>query len=163
MTIIPGGLAHFEASIWACVIDPRHLLDEANPPALIASWIVHEATHARLWRCGIGYQEEELRARVEAVCFRREQAFAAKLPNGEQVREQADQRLTAYADQGYWTDEAFRARYLEGAGKAFQYLGAPNWLIRVLMAVGPPLVGLTSRTKRYFGRLLQRTLPPLGN
>jgi hypothetical protein len=30
----------------------------------------HEATHARLWTCGIAY-EERLRARVEAVCLRK--------------------------------------------------------------------------------------------
>jgi len=37
---------------------------------------VHEATHARLRRYGIGY-EEGLRQRVEEANFRRELAFAS--------------------------------------------------------------------------------------
>ena len=77
----------------------------SSRPELIASVIVHEATHARLMRCGIGY-EEELRARVEKVCLRRELAFAAKLPNGEQIRAQTDPEL-GYLPPSYWTNEAF--------------------------------------------------------
>lgn len=127
--IIPGGIAHFDYSIWACVLDPRHVLDEANSPSRIAATIVHEATHARLWRRGIRYQEDS-RSRVEAICFRSERAFAARIPNGEQIREQADQRLRAYASQDYWTDEAFRRRYNDGSIEALRYLKMPNWLIR---------------------------------
>jgi hypothetical protein len=145
VAVIPGGLAHFEPSIWACVLDERHLLNDANPPERIAASIVHEATHARLWRSGIGYDGEELRARVEAVCFRRERAFAAKLPNGERNRELADQKLAAYADPSYWTNEAFRTREAEGVRKALQYLGTPNWLVRVMMVV-----------RRAFSRLVRR-------
>ena len=111
--------------------DPRYVLDEANSLEKIANSIVHEATHARLWRCGIGYQEE-LRAQVEATCFRRERAFAAKLPHGEQIREQAERKLAAYANQDYWTDEAFRARYIEGAVEVSRYTGMPEWLVRIL-------------------------------
>lgn len=127
--IIPGGIAHFDYSIWACVLDPRHVLDEANSPAGIAATIVHEATHARLWRRGIRYQED-LRPRVEAICFRSERAFAARIPNGERIREQADQQLHAYAGQDYWTDEAFHRRYNNGSIEALLYLQMPNWLIR---------------------------------
>jgi hypothetical protein len=137
VTVISGGLAHFDPSICACVLDERHLLNNANPPERIAASIVHEATHARLWRSGIGYEGEELRARVEAVCFRRERAFAAKLPNrnGQRNREQADQKLAAYADRGYWTDEAFYTREVQDVHKTLQYLGMPNWLVRVVMAI----------------------------
>jgi len=132
--VTPGGLAHFDSSIWACVLDPRYVLDETKSSEEIASTIVHEATHARLWRRGIGYQEE-LRSRVEAACFRRERAFAAKLPNGAKIRDQADRYLAAYASQDYWTDEAFRTRHLDGLVKASQYLGSPDWLIRIFKAL----------------------------
>jgi hypothetical protein len=37
---IPGGLAHFDYSIWACVLDPRYVLDETNSPETIAGAIV---------------------------------------------------------------------------------------------------------------------------
>jgi hypothetical protein len=127
--LIPGGIAHFDSSIWACVLDPRHVLNHANSTERIASSIVHEATHARLWRRGIRYQED-LRSRVEAVCFRSERAFAAKLPNGEQMREQAERSLAAYASPEYWTDEAFRKRRHEGSIETLRYLQMPNWLIR---------------------------------
>jgi hypothetical protein len=140
--LIPGGLAQFDSSIWACLLDPRDLLDETRSPELIASWIVHEATHARLWRWGIGYQEE-LRSRVEAVCLRREQAFAAKLPDGALIREQADWKLSAYANQDYWTDEACRARMIEGYAGALQYVGMPSWFIKSMLAVRSPLQVMT--------------------
>ena len=83
---------------------------ETTSPELIAAVIVHEATHARLERYGIGY-EEKLRARIEAVCFRRELAFAAKLPNGEAVRQPAEDRLKAYASANFWTNAAFAERF----------------------------------------------------
>jgi hypothetical protein len=129
--IIPGGIAHFDSSIWACVLDPRHVLNEENSAARIAASIVHEATHARLWRRGIGYQEN-MRLRVEAVCFRSEQAFAARIPEGEQIAEQAERMLAHYADQVHWTDQAFRQRHNDGSIEALRYLKIPNWLIRRL-------------------------------
>lgn len=132
--VIPGKIAAFDSSIWACLLDPRHVLDDAKSPERIATSIVHEATHARLWRRGIGY-EEKLRSRVEAICFRRERAFAAKLPNGEQLRELADRNLLGYKNQEYWTDEAFRARYYEDALEGLKYLGTPNWLMQILKPV----------------------------
>ena len=100
---------------------------------MIASTIVHEATHARLMRCGIGY-ETELRARVEAVCARRELAFANKLPNGAQVRESAERILElCAADDGYWSNTAFEERHVEGSIEAMRHLGAPDWLVRVFL------------------------------
>jgi hypothetical protein len=105
---------------------PRH-----HPPELIAAAIVHEATHARLWRCGIGY-DEELRARVEAACFRRELAFAAKLPNGERVQEQARDALAI--PPATWTDTAERDRNVDGSTEVLHHLGAPNGLVRALLA-----------------------------
>jgi hypothetical protein len=139
--LVVEGVACFESSIWACVIDPRHLRDEGSSPERIAATIVHEATHARLWRCGIGYPEA-LRASVEAVCFRRERAFAAKLPNGEQIRDQAERKLEAYADQDYWTDAAFRTRYEAQLVTSSQYMGMPAWLIRICRPIRSLLLGL---------------------
>jgi len=125
---LPASIGSFNASLNACQLDERFVLDEKSAPELIASVIVHEATHARLMRCGIGY-EEELRARVEKVCLRRELAFAAKLSNGERIRAQADPEL-GYLPQSYWTNEAFLDRHLKGSAEALSYFGMPNWLIR---------------------------------
>src|SRR5262245_47027400 len=70
--LIPEALARFNPSLRACELDTRYVRDQASTPELIAATIVHEATHARLWHCGIGYEEDQ-RHRVEAVCVRREQ------------------------------------------------------------------------------------------
>jgi hypothetical protein len=133
-----GFLGCHNASINACELDTRYVLAETSSLETIASTIVHEATHARLWRCGIDY-EESLRARVEAVCLRREIAFAAKLPNGQEARERAEHMLEWCASDDPWSDAALRERHLEGAMEAMRYLGMPAWFIRTL----PPLRALT--------------------
>jgi len=94
--------------------------------------------------CGIGYKTE-LRARVEMACVRRQLAFAAKLPNGGQVRESAEHALEfCAADDGYWSDTALEERYVEGSIEAMRHLGAPDWLLRVL----PPFRSLVLGIRR---------------
>jgi hypothetical protein len=132
--LLPDALGSFNESVNACELDIRFVLAETSIPEVIASTIVHEATHARLLRCGVGY-EEELRARVEAVCFRRELAFAAKLPNGEQVRERAERTLELCATHGYWTNTSFNERYVEGSIETARHLGVPDWLARAVLAL----------------------------
>jgi hypothetical protein len=129
--LVPGALARYVPNMEACELDERFVLAEASSPELIAAAIVHEATHARLWRCGIGY-DEELRARVEAACFRRELAFAAKLPNGERVHEQARDALAI--PPATWTDTAERDRNVDGSTEVLHHLGAPNGLVGALLA-----------------------------
>jgi hypothetical protein len=72
--LLPDGLAEYNHSLRACVLDERFVADSATSVERIASAIVHEATHARLERYGIGYDEDQ-RARIEAICFRRELAL----------------------------------------------------------------------------------------
>jgi hypothetical protein len=129
--LVPGALGRYVHTHRTCELDERFVLAEASLPEVIAATIVHEATHARLWRCGIGYAEN-IRGRVEAVCFRRELAFARKLPNGEHVREKALDSLAM--PPATWTDTADRDRDLEGSVETLRYLGAPNWVVRALLA-----------------------------
>jgi hypothetical protein len=128
--VLPGNLGSFIESLNVCVLDSRFVLAETSSLEAIASTIVHEATHARLSRCGISY-EQRLRARVEAVCFRRELAFAAKLPNGEQVRERAQRTLELCTSDDFWTDAEFHERHVEGSINALRHLGTPDWLVRL--------------------------------
>src|SRR5882672_5312369 len=65
--LLPDGLAEYNHSLKACVLDERYVADSATSVEQIASTIVHEATHARLERYGIRYQEDQ-RARIEAIC-----------------------------------------------------------------------------------------------
>lgn len=131
---VPGALGSFDQSLHACSLDREFVLAEKSSAELIAATIVHEATHARLDRCGIGY-EEELRPRVEAACFRREMAFAAKLPNGEQVREQAERKLEFYNTQDYWTNAAFAERFDKDQIELIRRLGAPDWIWRTALVL----------------------------
>ncbi len=99
--------ARYNVSLRTCELNRRFVLDAASSPELIAATIVHEATHARLFHCGIGY-EEELRARVEGVCVRRELAFAAKLPSEQAVRARAEHKLATHRE--FWSNVDARAR-----------------------------------------------------
>ena len=125
--LLPSSIAGFEYRIYTCEIDTRYCLAETTTPELLAAAIVHEATHARLWRRGIRYEEAQ-RPRIEEICMRREIAFAAKLPNGEDARDQAERTLVFCASGAYWTSAAFRERYIEGGVEILRYMGAPGWL-----------------------------------
>jgi hypothetical protein len=151
--LLPGPIASFNLSLGACELDERFVLAETSTPELIAATIVHEATHARLMRCGIGY-EEKLRARVESVCQRRELAFAAKLPNGERVAAETRQRMAGCTAE-FWTNAAFSNRFDEGSVEALRHLGVPEWAIRAIfifrtLLSGPILLG--RRLRRFFSR-----------
>ena len=138
-------LANFDYKIYTCRIDTRYFLAATTTPELIATTIVHEATHARLWCRGIRYEEAQ-RQRIEEICLRREIAFAAKLPNGADARDQAERSLALCASGEYWTNAAFYERYVEGGAEALRYLGAPSALVRFTRAL------LLSRLRRSLAR-----------
>jgi len=139
------GLGTYNEAFAACELDARFVLDETTSPELIAATIVHEATHLRLLRCGIGY-EEAVRARVEAVCFRRELAFAAKLPNGGQVKQIAERGLEIAP--GFWTDAEHNQRLADGQLEALSQLGAPDWFVRGLVAARAVHLSIKRRLRR---------------
>jgi hypothetical protein len=125
--VIAGGAARFDPTIWTCILDPRSVANKTTEE--VAACIVHEATHARLWRMGFRYQEE-IRARIEAVCFRRELAFAQKIPDGETVRQNALYKLGLCAGGTYYTNQAALSRAENKTMEAFQYLGM-GWMARI--------------------------------
>lgn len=60
-----------------CLVDPRHVVDAVVEAQDLARTILHEATHARLHRCG--FPEAVVGSkRVEAVCERAERDFDRK-------------------------------------------------------------------------------------
>ncbi len=124
--ITETGGNHAEYHYWAqlCVLDRSHLLKQEVSAVHVASIIVHEATHARLFRAGFGY-EPEMRVRIERVCFKAEIAFASRLPDGQALIEQAHAQLQS--DPVVWTREAFHDR----AVTKLRELRAPKWLIRL--------------------------------
>jgi hypothetical protein len=92
--VLSGAHASFVPATLTCKLEERFVLDKKTTPELIAGAIVHEATHGRLHRFGIGYGED-IRARVEEICLRREIAFATKLPFGLQARDRAERTIEA--------------------------------------------------------------------
>ncbi len=143
--------AYYDKSIDACVLDARFVLAETTSLEDLAAAIVHEATHARLMRRGIGY-DEPLRSRVEANCVRREIAFAKRLPAGETVREAAEGSLEWCADSGNLTNEAFYQRKIRQAADVLRYLGWPSWLVQVAMAFFTLIRGLRGLKRRLLRR-----------
>jgi hypothetical protein len=122
----PAAVAALQAPLKLCVVAGEAVQDPKTPAAMIASFLAHEATHARLYHLGFGYAEEE-RTRVERLCTKAELALAAKLPGGAEVRAQAQESLNAL---GPWklTDTRVLERNLAGMRRA----GAPEWLVRLL-------------------------------
>jgi hypothetical protein len=144
--LLPKAAGEYHASIHACVIDKRYFVNPNTSVEDTASTIVHEATHARLDRCGIQY-EEARRTRIEAVCCRRELAFAARLPNGTRLREEIEGRLSwCRANPDYFSDAGFRETRGDGEIEMLRHVGVPEWLIH-LMA---PLKSLIGRARRLF-------------
>lgn len=128
-TSLHGPRACFYFRLDACSLNPQYVLAEWMTPKLLASTIVHEATHARLWGMGFRY-EEEVRPRVEAICVRRELAFSAKLPNGEQVRDRAEEALMSPRSPTFLSNAAFAKSRDDYAVEELRRLGTPDWIIR---------------------------------
>jgi hypothetical protein len=147
VAVLPHRGGRYEKSLGACVLDDGYVAKATLEQ--IASTIVHEATHARLARCGIGY-EEKLRSRIEAVCIRRERAFAIKLPNGEELQRKITSRLEWCVTNPEWySNEQLRERKEQGSIDALRYIEAPQWLLRIM----PRTIVVISRLGSLFRSL----------
>jgi len=128
------------------VFDERFLAHEDASTNRIASAILHEATHARLERYGIVY-EEGRRVRIEAICLRRELALAARLPDSAQLQQLISDNLNWHlANPDFFSDAQFRERRHNGEIEALRHVGVPEWLIRVM----PTIQSVISRVRRFF-------------
>jgi len=146
-------IAGFEYRLGACALNAQFVLAEATTLERLASTIVHEATHARLWNRGIRY-DEAIRPRVEAVCVRRELAFAAKLPNGTQLLETTEQAL-AWCNGDNLSNKAFERRREQQDVDELHRLGVPNWLVRAIVALAHVIWAL----RRSFRSVARRAAP----
>jgi hypothetical protein len=151
--VLPGDQASFNAAAEACQLDSRYVRDASVAPQDLATSIIHEATHARIYRC-VPYRED-LRHRIEAACRRQELAFSRRLPPGTAVEEEVRAWLTAPPPKEFWSDSAFEQRFVDGSLDALGHLGIPNVLLRVLrgvrtliVAVCNAVIGLTRRWSR---------------
>ncbi len=129
--MLPGNLGEFDAASGSCRLERRYVTAADTDCEAIAATLVHEATHARLFRMGIPYEEGN-RLRVENICFRREQAFGRRLPNGGAVVDMAQRYLDSPYDYG---DRAMDEAFAQRAAERLLDEGVPRTLVRFLVWV----------------------------
>jgi hypothetical protein len=85
----PDACAHYDPGRGLCEIYVDWLKDPQVTPEEVASTLVHEAQHARLFRLGFSYAPE-FQARIERLCYRAERTFAKRLPDATGLVSAAD-------------------------------------------------------------------------
>jgi hypothetical protein len=119
-------------------LDTEYIAQTETKPIHVAATLVHEVTHAWLDSLGFSYAPPQHRARIEAICYRAEAAFARRVPGGEEAAAEYDEIARAISDGlDVWSDEDIRDR----ARAALKELGVPEWLVRVLSRVSSFLPG----------------------
>lgn len=104
----------------------HYVLDEETTPESIASTLIHEAQHARLWRLGFRY-DEPIRGRIERLCFQAERSFARRIPDGAAQFERAEAWMAADPELHFSNDARSNANL-----KVLEELGTPAWLVRFM-------------------------------
>jgi hypothetical protein len=147
--LVPHGAGCYLHSLNACLLDERIVNSETTTVEWIASAIVHEATHARLEKLGIRY-DEAARLRLERICICRELDFARHLSGAAALQEDITQRLnwcrdgnTHYTDQNMWQEID------QGNAEALRHLGAPEWVIALVFRAR----NLSYRIRRFTRRI----------
>lgn len=102
-----------------------YVLSTDTSVSIIASTLVHEAQHARLFRLGFGY-DEDIRDRIERICIKAELNFGKLLSNGGEVIEQAGKWLKLDIDAHFTNSSRTEARIA-----ALKQLDLPNWTINI--------------------------------
>ena len=107
----PTAYGYWHQSLQMCELQENFVRAEDTSISRIASAIIHEAAHARLMRLGFGY-EEPTRLRIEQICFDAERAFVRRLPYGEDLAEELDEKQ-AYYGEYHFSDAGRREADLE--------------------------------------------------
>ena len=93
-----------------CLIDFDYAAATDTRTEELALTLVHEGMHARLRRCGFGY-EEAIRARIERICIRSELSVARRFSDCSDIIESKEARL-GWKDEE-WSDETIRRDHFE--------------------------------------------------
>jgi hypothetical protein len=102
IVLMKAGGPEYASETEACILSSGYVRD--GDPGVVAATLVHEATHARLCKAGIGYGRS-IRARVEQLCVREEMAFAVRLGR-QDVLAHLQQKLAS----PWWTEAALKER-----------------------------------------------------
>jgi hypothetical protein len=130
VTVLPGYRGSFVQATWTCELEERFVGDDETTPELVSSVIVHEATHARLARVGISY-EENSRPRIERACIKQQLVFGGKLPRGNEIQQESSSLLQNLPD---LSSAAMAERFSRGWANAARHYKIPEWLIRIAVA-----------------------------
>lgn len=120
IVVISAGGEFYHPGLRAYVADRERVLTQ--PVGELASAIVHEAVHARLYRLGIRYPPSA-RARIKHLCTRAAVDFARRLPEPGDL----PARIAATLEHPWWSDAALHQRRVVQLVDA----GVPRWLLRL--------------------------------
>ena len=149
VTLVPHGAGCYLHSLNACLLDERVVASETTTLEWIASAIVHEATHARLEKRGIRY-DEAVRLRIERLCIRRELDFARHLSGIDALQKEIAEKLDWCRDgNAHYTDQNMWQRIDQGNADALRHLGTPEWVIFFVFKARD----LRSRIRRFTRRI----------
>jgi hypothetical protein len=153
--LVPHGGGCYKHSLNACLLDQRVVASETTTVEWIASAIVHEATHARLEKWGIRY-DEAVRLRIERICTRRELDFARHLSGVDGLQEEIAQRLDWCRDgNAHFTEQNMRQGIDQGNVEALRHLGVPEWIIALVLRARDTFSGIRRLTRRMTGAALR--------
>jgi len=151
VTLVPHGAGCYLHSLNACLLDERVVASETTTLEWIASAIVHEATHARLEKRGIRY-DETVRLRIERICIRRELDFARHLSGIDALQKEITQRLDWCRDgNAHYTDQNMWQEIDQGHADALRHLGTPEWVIALVFRARELLSGIRRLTRLMAG------------
>lgn len=154
VTLVPHGAGCYLHSLNACLLDERVVTSEKTTLEWIASAIVHEATHARLEKRGIRY-EEAIRHRIERICARRELDFARHLSGVDALQEEIMWRLDRNDENTSYTDQDMWGKIDQGSAEMLRHLGTPEWVIALVFKVRNLVIGIRRFSRRVAGASVQ--------
>lgn len=127
-----GTLAAYDPDTRLCYLNSDFVQREDVSELSIAGLLVHEGTHARLWRCGFReemYTDHQRRVRIEQICTRAEIAFVSRVPGAEAFVSSLQLQLSSIGPE-YDDDAIIRQRTRTAIN-----LGVPSWLARFAAAL----------------------------
>lgn len=118
--IVAGGGEAYSPELNACILDVPFV--EGRSLRVVSAMIIHEGTHARLWRLGFRYDPHQ-RNRIERLATEAQADFLSRTKDGAALAAEA----LASLNSPWWGDMALFKRR-SGLLRAH---GFPRWLARV--------------------------------
>lgn len=151
MHLVPHGAGCYLHSLNACLLDERIVNSDTTTVEWIASAIVHEATHARLEKLGVPY-DEALRQRIERICVRRERDFAGHLSGADALQEGIMWRLHRCSEDCRPIPTKRCGRILtEEKVEIVRHMGFPERAITLALRTRALVSGIRRFTRRIAG------------